>query len=271
MQHFYKPLAFLLFLSCQNASTDISTVKPAEDAIQIPDSILKEHLVNGAWKHPLYSREWDEEINKGLAKDSTIAYLWQQKSMPMFKQGKYELGMPYVDKAVKYDRARWQPYRAYIKCIFAKTYQAAITDFGDCKKRFGNTVVMDHSYNFYIALCRLQLNQFALAEELLQKEVSDQAAKHGEEWVHHLDLFYLGICQYEQKKYDKAYVSFERSLKQYPQLSHANYYKSLCLKKLGKEEDAAQLMAVAKKYAKEGYGFTDDGARYERYPYQVRW
>ena len=82
--------------------------------------IINEHLKNGAWKHELFSREWQEEIDKGLAKDSTIAYLWQQKAMPMFKQGKYEVGVDFIDKAVKYDRQGWQDYRAFIKCIFAK-------------------------------------------------------------------------------------------------------------------------------------------------------
>jgi hypothetical protein len=69
----------------------------------------------------LYSKEWQEEINKGLVKDSTITYLWQQKAMPLFKQAKYELGMTYLDKAVKFDRNNeWQEYRGFMKCIFSK-------------------------------------------------------------------------------------------------------------------------------------------------------
>ncbi len=35
-----------------------------------PDSIIKEHLKNGAWKHGLYSNEYQEEIDKGIEKDS---------------------------------------------------------------------------------------------------------------------------------------------------------------------------------------------------------
>ncbi|MGB0884032.1 MAG: hypothetical protein ACPGTG_04885, partial [Flavobacteriales bacterium] len=136
------------------------------------DSIIKQHLENGAWKEGLYSREWQEEIDKGLAKDSTIAYLWQQKAMPLFKQGKYELGMIYLDKAVQFDKNnQWQEYRAFMKCIFSKTYKEAIEDFEDCKLKNGNSLVMDHSYNFYIALSKIQLNEFAKAEELLEVEV----------------------------------------------------------------------------------------------------
>lgn len=114
------------------------------------EQIINEHLKNGVWKHFYYSQEWQSEIDKGLAKDSTIAYLWQQKAMPMFKQGKYEIGMAYIDKAVEYDSAKWQEYRAFIKCVFAKTYKDAITDFEDCKIRFGDRYVMDHTYDYYL-------------------------------------------------------------------------------------------------------------------------
>lgn len=267
----YKLSAIVILASCLGHPAALKAQANTSNPAQSQDSIMKEHLVHGAWKHPLYSRERDEEINKGLAKDSTIAYLWQQKSMPMLKQGKYELAMPYVDKAVQYDRVRWQPYRAYVKCIFAKTYREAISDFEACKAQWGNSVVMDHTYNFYIALCKLQLNQFQEAEEMLKVEVSTQLENYGEDWVHHLDLFYLGISQYEQKKYKEANESFAMALKQYPELSDAHYYKSICMKKLGLEEEAEAALSIAKTYADKGFTFTEDGAVYERYPYQVRW
>src|SRR5690606_28651591 len=121
MQNRIKLLSILLvmtFFSCsqkdnptkdmlENELTQLNIDKEKQEKIII------EHLKNGAWKQGLYSREWQEEIDEGLAKDSTIAYLWQQKAMPMFKQGKYEVGMEYIDKAVKYDRQRWQDYRAF--------------------------------------------------------------------------------------------------------------------------------------------------------------
>jgi len=56
--------------------------------------------------------------------------LWQQKAMPLFKQKKYEIAMPFLDSAVKYDKTKhWLEYRAFIKCIFQKSYRAAIKDF----------------------------------------------------------------------------------------------------------------------------------------------
>ncbi|MGB0427324.1 MAG: tetratricopeptide repeat protein [Flavobacteriales bacterium] len=236
------------------------------------DSIIKQHLENGAWKEGLYSREWQEEIDKGLAKDSTIAYLWQQKAMPLFKQGKYELGMIYLDKAVQFDKNnQWQEYRAFMKCIFSKTYKEAIEDFEDCKLKNGNSLVMDHSYNFYIALSKIQLNEFAKAEELLEVEVSNQLQNQGEELVHHLDLFYLGISRYEQKKYEEAIMVFDRALQKYPQFSEALYYKSNCEGKLGNLDKAKKLLVEATNFGKQGFSINEDNSMYERYPYQIRW
>lgn len=52
-------------------------------------------------------KEWQAYLDKGLAIDSTITYFWQQKAMPYFKARKYEIGMEYLDKAVKYDREQY--------------------------------------------------------------------------------------------------------------------------------------------------------------------
>ncbi|MCB0395393.1 MAG: tetratricopeptide repeat protein [Flavobacteriales bacterium] len=219
----------------------------------------------------VYGKEYREEIDKGLAKDSTIAYLWQQRAMPLFKQGKYELGMSYIDKAVKYDPFHWMPYRAFIKCIFAQTYRDAIADFEKCRTVLGNAYVMDHTYNFYIALCKLQLNEFEDAERMLETEVDSQAVLYGDGLVHHLDLFYLGMSKYELGKYEEAVSVFDRALEKYPQFSDVQYYKSYCLLRLGRVEEAEALFALAKENGRAGYTINEDNEVYERYPYQVRW
>mgnify|MGYP006150995639 CR=1 FL=1 len=133
----------------------------AQDAIQV------KYLDSCAYKYnyTFQMSEWQNCIDEGLKKDSTIAYLWQQKAMPYFKARKYEIGMSFLDNAVKYDDKRWQPYRGFIKCIFSKNYKDAIADLEDCKKKFGNSYVMDHSYDFYIAISYLQLNEYQKAEK----------------------------------------------------------------------------------------------------------
>ncbi|MDW5289317.1 tetratricopeptide repeat protein [Formosa sp. PL04] len=191
--------------------------------------------------------------------------------MPLFKQGKYEIGMAYIDKAVEYDRAKWQEYRAFIKCIFAKTYRDAIADFEDCKIRFGDSYVMDHTYDFHIALSYLQLNEFKKAEDIFQKDYEKQLAANGKEWLHPVDLFYYGISKYEQGKYQEAITLFDLALDIHSQFSDVQYYKALSLINTGKIDEAKALMELAEINGKQGFSFNEDNVIYERYPYQVRW
>ncbi|MFD0992552.1 tetratricopeptide repeat protein [Tenacibaculum geojense] len=267
----YTSIVLMFFLGCDNNSSTKKEINNSQKNSEKKNEILYKHLKNGAWKYDLYSKEWQTEIDKGLAKDSTIAYLWQQKAMPLFKQAKYEVGMKFIDKAVKYDRIRWQDYRAYIKCIFAKTYKDAVNDFEDCKKRFGNNYVMDHTYNFYIGLCYLQLNQFKKALHIFEKDYNETLKDKGENWIHHLDLFYYGISKYEIGDYNGAILLFDKALKLYPQFSDVLYYKSKCLEKLNKLTEANKIIKIAEDYAQKGYSINESGSPYERFPYQVRW
>lgn len=262
------PFIFLISISCNGQELAGKKENSPEESQEV---IIDTYLKKGAWKFGIYSREWQEEIDKGLEKDSTIAYLWQQKAMPLFKQGKYELGMKYIDHAVKYDRQEWQAYRAFIKCIFAKRYQEAIVDFQDCKQKDGNSYVMDHSYSFYIALSKLQLNEFQEAEKILKEDIDLLIKEKGEGWVHHLDLFYYGISKYEQKKYKEAIEIFDWALRKYPEFSDVQYFKANCLGRLGNTDEAKDLLIQAELNSDKGYTINEDNAIYERYPYQVRW
>ncbi len=264
----------MALFSCQETSTSNSTeqtITLIQPDKKMQDSIISEHLKNGAWKHHYYSQEWQSEIDKGLAKDSTIAYLWQQKAMPLFKKGKYEIGMEFIDQAVKYDREQWQDYRAFIKCIFAKTYRDAIIDFQDYKKRFGYSYVMDHSYDFYIGLSYLQLNEFKKAEEIFKKDYDYVLKNSGKSWLHHLDLFYYGISKYEQNDYEGAIELFSLALEKYPEFSDAQCYKAECLRKMGRVEEGNALTKECRLNGENGYTINEDNSLYERYPYQIRW
>ncbi|UOK43477.1 MULTISPECIES: tetratricopeptide repeat protein [Flavobacterium] len=268
MKHFcsFVFLTLTLFTYAQQQNRLNADKKKAQEAI------VKEYLSDCALKYN-YSyqmAEWQACLDAGLKKDSTIAYLWQQKAMPYFKARKYEIGMVFIDKAVKYDAERWQPYRAFIKCIFVKTYKDAIADFEDCKKKFGNNYVMDHTYDFYIALCYLQLNEFKKAEILLQNYVDTTLKKNGEDWVHHTALFYLGISMYEQERWIDAITVFDRSLARYKNYSDVKYYKGICLYRLGKTEESDAIMKESKADYELGYKINEDNVVYEMYPYQVR-
>ncbi|RWX03549.1 tetratricopeptide repeat protein [Flavobacterium cerinum] len=258
-------IPFFLFVIPGRAQTGIKTIKEKQQAI------VEEYADNCAQKHHYFSSEWQDCLDAGLKIDPTIAYLWQQKAMPRFKQRKYELGMIDLDRAVMYDRERYLDYRAFIKCIFSKNYRDALKDFSDCKKEYGNRYVMDHTYDFYIALCYLQLNEFDEAEKLLTNYINDMQQKNGEDWVHPNALFYLGICKYEKKKYDEALVVFDRALKIYAEFSDVKYYKTIILMEQGKEQEAKSLFKEARANAKSGFTINEDNAVYETYPYQVMW
>ncbi|HEU4791528.1 MAG TPA: tetratricopeptide repeat protein [Flavobacterium sp.] len=261
-------ILFTLFqLSCFiYAQTNSEITKKNQEAI------INEYVTNCAKKYSYNYQmaEWQNCLDEGLKKDSTIAYLWQQKAMPYFKARKYEIGMQYIDKAVQYDPREWQPYRAFIKCIFAKTYREAIIDFEDCIKKYGNGYRMDHTYAFYIGLCYLQLNEYEKAEKLF-KEYNDDIFKNRQGLEHPTALFYYGISKYEQKRWEEAIVEFDKALKIYPNLSDVKYYKAICLARLEKKEESSKLYKEAEQDAKMGYTINEDNTVYETYPYQVRW
>jgi len=251
-------------------SFSISFAQEGKNAAQ--EKIIEEFLTNCAQRYNYNTRmsDWQNCLDNGLAKDSTIAYLWQQKAMPYFKARKYEIGMPFLDKAVKYNAERWQPYRGFMKCIFSKSYKDAIEDLEDCKKKFGNGYVMDHTYDFYIAISYLQLNEFEKAEKILQNYV-DEIYKNRDKLEHPTAYFYLGIAKFELKKFDEAIAVFDKALKVYPNFSDVKFYKAICLIRNEKIEEAKTLLKESEADYKIGYKLNEDNTIYETYPYQKKW
>ena len=245
-------------------STASDQVKQKQEAI-VKETIQKCY---SKYNYRNEMAQWQACLDEGLAKDSTIAYLWQQKAMPLFKARKYEAGMVFLDKAVALDENKWLDYRAFIKCIFAKTYKEAIIDFEKCKVKIGNSYIMDHTYDFHIALCYLQLNEFEKAEKIFKKDTDFQKQNQGE--AHYLDLFYYGVSIFEQNKFEEAIIVFDRALKQYPTFSDVKFYKALCLRKISKEAEAKILFEESKKDLENGSTINEDQIYYEMYPYQIR-
>lgn len=263
---FIALIAMCLLLSC---GENISEEK--QIATNNPDQIIETYLKNGAWEHSYLSREWGEWIDKGLEKDPTIAYLWQQRAMPLWKKRKYELALTYYDNAVKYNRERYLSRRGFLKCIFQKDYSSALIDFNTYKKEYGFTYEQDHSLEFWIAICHLQLNEFDKAFTILNNEINNQEMEHGVGWVHYLDRFYLGIIYFELGEYENAVKEFDKVLEEFASFSDVQYYKSKCLNKLGEKEEAKQLFIDGKLNYDKGNTFTEGSVNYEPYPYQVTW
>lgn len=214
--------------------------------------------------------DWQSCLDQGLKKDKTIAELWQMKAMPYFKNRKYEVGMKYIDQAVKYNSKEWQPYRAFIKCIFSKNYKDAISDFEDCKKKYGNNYINDHTYDFYIGLSYLQLNEFEKAQKIFKSYIN-QLFNNRQGLENPTVYFYYGITFFEKQNFEEAIVQFDKALKIYPNFSDVEYYKAACLAKLNYKNEVDDLYNKSLNDYKLGFTINEYNTAYEKYPYQVRW
>ena len=74
------------FLGCHKQQKLQASLPPTLSKNQVINTYLKE----GAWNYHYLDKRFTQWIDKAIAKDSTIAYLWQQKALPLWKQHKYE-------------------------------------------------------------------------------------------------------------------------------------------------------------------------------------
>ncbi|MFO7745495.1 MAG: hypothetical protein R6V36_08930 [Psychroflexus sp.] len=268
----FKIIPIILLSACQNSSV-ISEKLKMQTYTEEQKEIIEEYHGNCAAKfsYTFNHHQYQACLDKGLEKDPSISYLWQQKAMPYFKARKYAVGMQYLDKAVQLNKMRYLSYRAFIKCIFSKQYREAIDDFNAIKALEGNSIVMDHSYDFYTALSYLQLNEFEKAEKLFRVDIAAQVKEWGQAEYHHLSSFYLAIALFELEKWEESAENFDLSLEKNNQFSEAHYYKSICLANLERFEEAKKSYQMAKLNGEKGNTIHEDNSLYELYPYQVRW
>ncbi len=270
-------LFFLIIISpsCNNkvnddlqssGSNQISAIKVSfDDSLKIAD------YWKAAKNAGLHSTKRQKYLDSALMIKPDSAYFWQQKAMPLYKARKYAIGKPFLKKAVLYDPKRYLDYSGFMKCIFSKEYDESILEFMEAKKRFGDSYVMDHTYNFYIGLDYLQLNQFDKAKEFLTKSKEQQFRDFpedpAEEACHYLDWFYLGIVDYELGNYQDAINNFDMSLNVYTHFAEALYFKSIALRDSGLLEEAEKVFVLA--MANTQNTINEDNVFYEIYPYQV--
>lgn len=115
------------------------------------------------------------------------------------------------------------------------------------------------------------LTNLKKAEQVLQKDFDRTVKERGKNWIHFLDLFYMGIIQYELRNYDNAIGYFDKSLAEYSNFSDAKYYKGLCLLQKGDKSNAEAIMRQAKTEYEKGYTINEDDSFYEPHPYKVNW
>lgn len=239
---------------------------------QTDSSLLrkKQTFVDNQYWHKFSynSAEWQMYLDSAIAIEPQNAYLWQQKSMPHLKNGSYLEGMKFLNKAVELDSTNWLGYRGFMKCVFLKDYEAALTDLQSVYKKQPLATRMDHTYSFWIGLCYLKLNKLKLAELYLQTSINQQNT-NGDDWVHYVDWFYLSLTKLNQKKYAPALVAIEKALSQNPDFPDALYYKAQILYKLKRKSEAKIALLKAKKALELGYRMNEDNEFYVNYPFQI--
>ncbi|MGJ8735088.1 tetratricopeptide repeat protein [Zobellia laminariae] len=265
----YVVFIFVLFASCKG--TGESQIVKEQTPLTTQDSLKIETYVAKANKSRLDPQNYQKYLDSVLLIKPDSAYFWQQKAMPLYKARKYSVGKPFLKKAADLYPEKYLSYSAFMKCLFSKEYEESIEEFMDMKERFGDSYVMDHTYNFYIALDYLQLNRFDEAKAFLLKSKEQQFADFPDdppyEACHYMDWFYLGIAEMELKNYEEGIKMFDTSLQVYTNFADAIYYKAVCMKWLGKMDDAKILLEEAIKNKENT--INEDQVFYEIYPYQT--
>ncbi|MCB0698455.1 MAG: tetratricopeptide repeat protein [Chitinophagales bacterium] len=262
-------LLLLLLVMHFTAVAQTDTKHPVRE-ITAEDSAKVEYYWNKAMRSRMTSEQRQLYLDSALAITPWRAYFWQQKSMPLTKMFKHELAAPFLDSAVKYDPKCYIDYSGYVKCMFGRRYRDAMEDLFMAKVLIGEGTVMDHPYDFYIGICHLQLNNYDSAKYLFRKCIDYRKNKLGEEWVHHLHLFYLGVVYYEQDSIRKALETFDRALKLVPTFPDVKLYKAYCLSDLGRKEQALIELYQTDSLVRLGYDMNEDNTRHILYPYQLR-
>jgi tetratricopeptide (TPR) repeat protein len=264
---------FSVVLSCKKkqdtALVNDASIESNEVVLTKEDSLkIKEHFKK-AYNSGVFSQGYQKNLDSILQIKPDYAYLWQQKAMPCFKSKKYEIGTTFLDKAVALNLNDHIEYRAFIKCIFSKQYKDALVDFKKAKELFGYSHVMDHSYDFYMGLCHLQLNEMEQANAYLKSNIEHELKEFDEDWISSVDWFYLGISYFELEDYEAAVLNFDKALKGYPNFGDAQFYKAQSLIKLGEIDTVKTLFSQAYDNILNGNTINEANSIYEKYPYQV--
>ena len=233
------------------------------------DSLVARHIEHGAQRFSYNDPRWTQYCDSLIAICPTIAVAYQQKAVPLIKDGKYVAAFALENKAAELDTKRWLAYRGFLKCIFTKDYVGAITDFRQIARLLPNGREMDHTYAFFEGLCQLELGNYAQAETCFQHDVQQQRGLDGTGDVHFNTLFYVGVLNLEMKRYEPAKTALTQCLKAYLHHPEANYYLGLVLRAQGNTAAAQRSFEAARQALAKGYALNEDNTYYANYPYQI--
>jgi tetratricopeptide (TPR) repeat protein len=233
------------------------------------DSLVTKYIENGAHQYSYNDPRWTQYCDSLLAVCPTVAYAYQQKAVPLIKDGKYAEAFALENRAAELDPHKWLAYRGFLKCIFTKDYEGAILDFQQVARLKPGSREMDHTYPFFEGLCNLELGHLQRAEANFKEDIRQQRGPSGQQAVHFNTLFYVGVLYLEKKNYAQAKTCLAQCLKAYPQHPEANYYLGLAYQVQGNKATARRYLVAAQKALAGGYRLNEDNIYYANYPRQI--
>lgn len=266
----YYPWLLSLFLFCfyYNKSSAQEVVVNKIDCL---DSKWQERAEQGLF-HARYatgymSEQWQKHCDSLLNICPNFDYIWEMKAMPHIKGGIYDFAS--LNKAVSINPVRQLPYRAFMKCIFAKDYYGALLDLDSAEQLVHGGGIMDHSFSFYKGLCYLSIGKADSAVIYLQKDVSTQSKKMGVGNEHYNSLFYLGLAHLQAKQIQQAETYLIASIKAYSKFPEPNYYLGLLYLQKNEKIKAKTYFELAQSAIANGYNMNEDNNIYVDYPFQI--
>jgi tetratricopeptide (TPR) repeat protein len=239
------------------------------DSQRYRDSLVTRYIENGAHKFSYNDPRWGQYCDSLLAVCPNVAYAYEQKAVPLIKDGKYAEAFLLENKAVELEPLKWLAYRGFLKCIFTKDYEGAILDFQQAARLKPGSREMDHTYPFFEGLCNLELGNYQRAEANFKEDIRQQKGPAGQQDVHFNTLFYIGVLYLEMKDYTQAKSYLAQCLKAYPQHPEANYYLGLAYRAQGSQPTAQRYLLAAQKAVASGYRLNEDNIYYANYPRQI--
>jgi len=230
---------------------------------------VAKYIEHGAQQFSYNDPRWTQYCDSLIAICPNIAVAYQQKAVPLIKDGKYEAAFALENKAAELDPERWLAYRGFLKCIFTKDYAGAIVDFRAIARRQPNGREMDHTFSFFEGLCQLELGNYPEAKACFERDVQLQRGPSGTGEVHFNTLFYQGVLHLEMKNYAQATTYLTQCLKAFAQHPEANYYLGLVHKAQGNTAEANRRFEAAKQALAKGYALNEDNIYYANYPRQI--
>lgn len=261
-------LLCVISLSCSQSAVNKVVADPCSSQ-RFQDSLITKYLDNGAHRFSYLDPRWTVYCDSLIAICPNIARAYQQKAIPLIKDGLLEEAFLLENKAVALDPKRWLAYRGYLKCIKTKDYEGAILDFQKAAQLTPNGLEMDHTYPFFEGLCNLELGNYSQAEANFKKDIFIQKGVDGSRDVHFNTLFYVGVLYFEMKQHGPAKAYLEQCLQAYKQHPDANYYLALTHRAQGNNELARQYLNTARQALAAGYRLNEDNIIYNNYPYQI--